>query len=368
MPHIYSIPIPGDKSLEVSGECWGWDGGALVKLGIFSGTFPIQAWNGARQELDGGAFKIGLAISASGAVKGSGALASDKFLDPLLPPPYNVQEEGTRCPGFNCSGVFLAWKWQPTADFKGQITGFEVYLDGKPYKSITDAQARSTPVVPPAGCSKPVRWQVAAVSGTTRSMLSLPFEYDLPHCQAYAVVKFETLDIPWTGDGISDGPCDELEFYYSHSLFQYNGARAGKSIGYGGGGDSTNMGTIMYLQPVQCTKDAPPYTFAQLGSGFGVQNPDMLIIPIPETKIRLYVGIGFWDQDDNDLNDLFGNRTLVHEYPDLQSAVKALGCGQEFRDPVVGYQIDDTGDTAISYSLTIYPNPCGDAPQDIPLP
>jgi hypothetical protein len=49
LPHTFSIPIPGDKSLEVSGECWGWAGGALVKLGTFSGTFPMQTWNGARQ-------------------------------------------------------------------------------------------------------------------------------------------------------------------------------------------------------------------------------------------------------------------------------------------------------------------------------
>ncbi len=369
VPQTFSIPIPGDQSLEVSGECWGWAGNALVKLGTFSGTFPIQAWNGARQELDGGAYKIGLSISASGLVKVSGALAYDKFPDPLLPPPYNVQEAGTRCPGFSCSGVFLSWEWQPSTGFKGQITGFDIYLDGKPYKSVPDPQARSTPVVPPAGCGKPVRWQVAAVSGTTRSMLSLPFEYDLPPCQAYAVVKFETLDIPWTGDGISDGPCDELEFFHILTL-RGNYDMQQKFFGTGGGSyaHAFNIGFVMYLQPIQCTKEGSPYTFSQLGYGYGIQNPDKFIVTIPETKIKITVGTVFADQDDVGQNDFFGQRGLVHEYPDLQAAVKALGCGQRFRDPLEGYRSEDTGDTAVTYTLTVYPNPCGDVPQGIPLP
>jgi hypothetical protein len=124
----------------------------------------------------------------------------------------------------------------------------------------------------------------------------------------------------------------------------------------------------MYLQPIQCTKDAPPYTFAQLGSGFGIQKPDTFIVSIPETKIKITVGTFFGDQDDVGQNDGFGHRGLIHEYPDLQAAVKELGCGKTFRDPPDGYLIEDTADTAVSYTLTVYPNPCGDIPQGIPLP
>lgn len=384
LPHTFSIPIPGDKSLEARGECWAWAGGALVKLGTFNGAFPIQAWNGTRQELDGGSFKIGMAISALGSVKVSGAPAYDKFPDPLLPPPYNVQEEGTRCPGFSCSGVFLTWKWQPSTAFKGQVTGFDIYLDGKLYKSVTDPQARSAPVIPPSGCGKPIRWQVAAVSGTTRSMLSLPFEYDLPPCQAYAVVKFETLEIPWTGDGISDGPCDELEFYYELGLSSNIGHQK-KYFGWGGdetkGCDAITLGifptnglfctggSILYLLPIQCTKDSPPYSFAALGNWFEVQNPDTLIVPIPNKNIRVEVGTFFYDHDgDGNPNDHFGVRWLKHDYPDLQSAVKELECGKTFRDPPEDFRIEDHADTAVTYTLMVYPNPCGAVPQGIPLP
>lgn len=383
LPHTFSIPIPGDNSLEVSGECWAWAGGTLVKQGTFKGAFPMQDWNGTRQEMDGGAFKIGMAISALGAVKVSGALAYDKFPDPLLPPPYNVKEEGAKCPSFNC-GAFLTWKWQPSAAFKGQLTGFDLYLDGKLYKSVTDPQARSALVIPPSGCDKPVRWQVAAVSGTMRSMLSLPFEYDLPPCQAYAVVKFETLDIPWTGDGISDGPCDELEFYYELGLSSNTGHQQ-KSFGWGGdetkGCDAIMLGifptnglfctggSIMYLLPIQCTKDSPPYTFAELGNWFEVQNPDTLIVPIPNQNIRVKVGTFFYDHDsDGNPNDHFGFRWLNHEYPDLQSAQNDLGCGKKFRDPMEGYRIEENADTAITYTLSVYPNSCADVPQGIPLP
>jgi len=382
-PHVFSVPIPADNSVEVSGECWGWAGSALVKLGTFSDKFPIQAWNGARQVLDGGAFQIGMAVSPLGAANPGGAQVYDYIPDPLLPPPYGVQEEGTRCPGSTCSGVFLTWKWQSSPAFKQQITGFEIYLDGKSYKTVTDPTARSTPVAPPAGCGKPVRWQVAAVAGTVRSMLSLPFEYDLPACQAYAVVKFETLEIPWTGDGLSDGPCDEIQMYYELAMTSSYGL-AVKVFGWGGEESGINQvfiaffptniffyvgsGSLMELLSIRCTKDAPPYTFAALGSAFGVENPDTLIVSLPESTINIGIRTFFYDQDSDSANDHFGFRVLDHNYPDLQSAQKDLGCGKTFRDPPQSFRIEDNADTAIRYTLTVYPNPCGVVPQGIPLP
>ena len=39
-----------------------------------------------------------------------------------------------------------------------------------------------------------------------------------------------------------------------------------------------------------------------------------------------------------------------------------------FRGPPDGYRIEDDADTAISYTLTAYPNACGAVPQGIPLP
>ena len=382
-PHVFSVPLPADNSVEVSGECWGWAGSTLAKLGNFSGVFPIQTWNGGRLVLDGGAFQFGMAISPLGAVNPGGAQVYDYFPDPLLPSPYDVLEEGTRCPGFNCAGTFLSWKWKPSPAFKQPISGFEIYLDGNAYKTVSDPTARSIPVSPPTGCGKSVRWQVAAVAGTVRSMLSLPFDYDLPACQAYVVVKFETLEIPWTGDGISDGPCDELQLYYELGLSSGYG-NAFKEFGWGGSESGldpvvaaffpTNAlftlgsGSIMELLSIRCTKDAPPYTFAAMGSAFGVQNPDTLINSIPQSNISIEVGTFFYDQDSDSANDHFGFRILKHNYPDLQAAQTDLGCGKTFRDPPTGYRIEDTADTAVSYTLTVYPNPCGVVPQGIPLP
>lgn len=374
LPTTYSVPNPIDSSLEASGECWAWAGGSLVKMGIFKGSFSKQTWNGSRQEIDGGVFKIGLSISAQGSAKLSGALTYDKFPDPLLPPPYNVLEQGTRCPGASCSGVYLTWDWQPDSPSKTLITGFDIYLNGNLYKSVTDPQARSTPVVPPAGCGKQIRWQVASVAATTRSMLSLPFEYGLPPCQAYAVVKFETLDIPWTGDGIYDGPCDELDLYYSLTV-QGNYGRQQKIYGYGGESsyptifNAIGKGFILGLKPITCTKDTPPYTFAELGSWFSIPYPDTLIVPISDTNIIINIMTYFYDYDSYGGNDLFGMRLLSHTYPDLQNAVHELGCGgKKFRDPWDGYQVEDTADTSIRYTIIVYPNSCNDVPPGIPLP
>jgi hypothetical protein len=269
--------------------------------------------------------------------------------------------------------------------FTKPITGFEIYLDGKSYKTVNDPKTRSSSVTAPAGCGKRVRWQVAAVAGTVRSMLSLPFEYDLPSCYGYAVVKFETLDIPWTGDGtFSDGPCDELQLYYELALGSSGGGGQRKQFGWGGDESGANpvligffptaglfyvgSGSVMELIPIRCTKGAPPYTFAQLGHSFGIPNPDMLIATIPLAKIDLWVGTFFWDQDSGSPNDPFGFRWLKHSYPDLQAAQKELGCGKTFRDPPQDYRQEDDADTAVSYTVTVYPNSCGNAPQGIPLP
>jgi hypothetical protein len=105
-----------------------------------------------------------------------------------------------------------------------------------------------------------------------------------------------------------------------------------------------------------------------MGSAFGVQNPDTLINSIPQSNISIEVGTFFYDQDSDSANDHFGFRILKHNYPDLQAAQTDLGCGKTFRDPPTGYRIEDTADTAVSYTLTVYPNPCGVVPQGIPLP
>jgi len=35
-PHTFGVSIPSDGALEISGECWGWSGASLNKIGVFS--------------------------------------------------------------------------------------------------------------------------------------------------------------------------------------------------------------------------------------------------------------------------------------------------------------------------------------------
>jgi hypothetical protein len=78
----FVVPIPGDESLEVEGECWGWSGGKLSEIGTLSGEYPRQTWDGARITLAGSGLQIGLTIKPlEGALDTSGLTTTFSYDD-----------------------------------------------------------------------------------------------------------------------------------------------------------------------------------------------------------------------------------------------------------------------------------------------
>ncbi|MBI4675831.1 MAG: hypothetical protein HY741_29680, partial [Chloroflexi bacterium] len=190
--------------------------------------------------------------------------------------------------------------------------------------------------------------------------------------------KFLTLEIPWTNEGWG-GKCDELEVYYDLGIAAWGDGKSystQKNFGWGGekcqGPTIFNCigdpGYLMQLKRIICQDVPYYYTFQQLGGGFGVPYPDTLVVPMPDKDISIRVGTNFYDHDQGD-DDAFGKHRAEHKYPDLQSAQKELGCGgKTFRNPENVFLIDDDADTAINYTLTVYPNACSDFPLGVPLP
>lgn len=56
------LSIPEDGRLDLEGECWGWSGKTLHRLGTFAGKFPSATWDGARRSVEGTGFQIGIAV------------------------------------------------------------------------------------------------------------------------------------------------------------------------------------------------------------------------------------------------------------------------------------------------------------------
>ena len=180
-----AFALPSDGKLDVSGECWGWTGKALTKLGPFSGSFASDTWNGQVQSIDGQGYKINLSMATVGSLKlNSGQGVTYGFIDNLIPAPYDVKDDTVRCafgPGQCGEGDrYLSWKWQPLPGSSKPISGFKIYLNGQPFADEPGAVSRGTYVTLPATCNLHVSWQVAAVAGSATSLKSLPYEYDLP--------------------------------------------------------------------------------------------------------------------------------------------------------------------------------------------
>jgi len=343
-----TVPIPGDGSLDIAGQCWGWSGEALDRLGLFSGKFDASAWDGVRHPLEGGSYQIGVAVAPFGAMQPP--LETYCYNDPSLPVPYDVREEA--CPsskpecnyGWKSPARLLRWKWDGG---QKKITGFVIFQDGVAYSAYhVRADEREYVVSLPGECGRHIKWQVAAVAGEAQSNLSAPFEYDMAECGIYVRVWFDTIRLRDTSDGLCRGCCT-LQAYYNISA---------NTVGKKFWGPN-------FFMPMECGS----YYFRDIAPP-GEPHPDVLTVAMGSDQskpIDLWVRTRFWDHDTWDPNDDFGRHTEHYWFPNLQSAQDSLGwAGKTFN---IGTHHDDDADTTVWIRLEVFPNVNDDTPPGWPF-
>jgi hypothetical protein len=337
-----------DGSLDIAGQCWGWSGEALDRLGLFSGKFDASAWDGVRRPLEGGSYQIGVAVAPFGAMQPP--LETYCYNDPSLPVPYDVREEA--CPsskpecnyGWKSPARLLRWKWDGGQE---KITGFVIFQDGVAYSAYhVRADERERVVTLPGECGRHIKWQVAAVAGEAQSNLSAPFEYDMAECGIYVRVWFDTIRLRDTSDGLCRGCCT-LQAYYNISA---------NTVGKKFWGPN-------FFMPMECGS----YYFKEIAPP-GEPHPDVLTVAMGSDQskpIDLWVRTRFWDYDTWSADDDFGRHTEHYWFPNLQSAQDSLGwAGKTFN---IGTHYDSDADTTVWIRLEVYPNVNYDTPPGWPF-
>jgi hypothetical protein len=349
----FAVPIPADDSLEMAGQCWAWAGQSLDKLGTFSVALARETWDGARRPLHGDTYEIGLSVQPTGGGD-NGTRVTYSYQDNTIPAPYGLSEQMLGKAPYKdlypksweqwFLNRRLTWQWTGTQ----QLTGFTIFLNGTKYMSVYGANVREATVTLPALYDQRVRWQVAADVGEAQSPLSQELAYDLPKSQAYIQIELDTIRWLYTCDGCCCGDCSTCEAYGWLSL-RMGGHEAVKACA-----------RLWHPNSVKCGNT---YTFADVCKGgystSGV--PDVLVLPFDkESKdfsFELWVHIldddGKWSS-----SDTIADYRITHSFSSLQHAQSALGCGKQFTER----DSSNDGSSAMTYTLTIYPNSCGDEP------
>jgi LysM repeat protein len=348
----FLLPIPGDEVLKVAGECWGWSGDDLTKLGTFTGGYPRETWDGTRRPLAAENCEIGVTIQPAG---GEETLVAYSYEDPTIPAPFKLREEKIGTEPYRDYDPKLWEQWflnrRLRWDWTGsqQVTGFTIFLNGKEYKTVYGANVRDSTVTLPALYDQRIRWQVAADVGQAQSPLSQELAYDLPKSRAYIQVKFDTIHWLYTCDGCCCGDCSTCEAYGWLSL-DMAGHQAFK--------------LCAYLRKPNSVKCGNTYTFSNLCSTDWILNedvPDVLILPFDKesTNIKIDLWVHIYDDDGwSSGSDTIADYRLSHSFSSLQQAQSVLGCGKQFQER----DSSDDGSSGMSYTLTVFPNSCAQEP------
>ncbi|MCJ7621380.1 MAG: LysM peptidoglycan-binding domain-containing protein [Anaerolineae bacterium] len=372
------VPMPTDGAFDIAGECWGWSGDGLNRLGSFSDRFASETWDGITQWApESGPFRIGMAIKPLGAMDARGAYGSGDIgtpgegtwiteysLDPSLSAPDNLRaEEIPGYPGWRR----LRWDW---AGDEKAINGFILYtkLEGTwtmMWSTMGDeyvSSAMREEVVPVWGCGERDGWRVSAYrrvalsegnwSEPRESELSQPVEYDQPKCQALLQVVFREICLDRTDDGWPGDSCDTLDAYWQISVDDVT-----KSF-YGG----------TSFRPIKCgCQSFSELAESYIWSGIDPQ-PDTIIIPLDPSKLikqgiaqPIVVRTRFWDYDDWGSDDPFGKHAgNINLGDDLKPWELMLGdCTFEVD---MGKMLSEEADTTVKVVASVWPNECGDLP------
>jgi hypothetical protein len=332
------VPIPGDESLEVEGECWGWTGGVLSELGRCSGIYPRQTWDGTRLRLEGGDFAIGVAIKLlAGALDTSGQMTTFSYDDPFMPVPYDVVEDRVR--SFNPVDPMmrsLSWKWDGDPS---TISGFEILLNGAPYNvsgglSLVDPTSRVARVMLPWKCGGHISWQVRAVAGRAQSVLSAltpDNDYDLPNCPQYVMVHFYAISFE-----------EDCDFYPAWWLLVNGQVKEFYAS------CDTDAFTGCLIKGLNLGGNCGPHRFRNWGAGMD-PHPDTIVVPISLDDMNIEIKAAVWDRVSGEMRAAMYQPWTFTSLEDLRYTV---GCGKPSGYWALG--------AALSYELYVFPPPEGE--------
>jgi LysM repeat protein len=345
------LSIPSDGSLEMAGECWGWSGDQLRKLGLFDRSYARDTWNGARQALTSEDYEIGVTLELLG---GDGTRVTYGYEDPSIPAPYNLREEKVGSEPGKWESLKTWEQWYMTRrlrwDWSGSeaVTGFTIYLDGKPYSSVYGASVRQALVTLPAAYDRHIRWQVAADVGSKQSSLSKELAYDLPKSQAYMMVKLDKINWVYTCDGCCCGDCSECEAYGWLAL----------RIGEGEWRPLKRCASLFHSYDVQCGNW---YNFSDMCASSYEDVPDALVIPFSKQATNLTFELWVWIADEDGIwsqYDKIADYHIKHTFSSFQQAQSVLGCGKQYQER----NSSEDGSSSMNYTLTVFPNSCNQYP------
>jgi hypothetical protein len=329
---FFVIPVPKDKSLDLSGVCYGWSGNSLIELGSFSNSLPPDTWNGERQTIQWKSHEIGISVKPR--VVWLGGAIGIGSTNPTLPAPYDLQE-ALRPEAKSVLARTLRWKWD--GDPK-KIDGYVIFLNGKPHTHTFNPKNLEDWVYLPGECGGQIRWQVAAMAGNALSYLSEPIQYDQPPCQAYLRVRFDEIILEST-------TCGTPSSYFHISVRDVT-----RSFW---GGD--------FFKPLKCGRNY----FSDITDGPYEQlyapAPNVITIPLaPDVDIHdigsMWIAAKFWD-DDNDLFASFSEHPAYSYIPKLDE--KWPECEVTY---TTGANVTDSGWVKLTYTMAFYPNTCKDIP------
>ncbi len=348
-PHTFGVSIPADGALNLSGECWGWAGQDLSKLGTFTTSLGSETWDGAPRLLHGGAFDMSLSVLP----QGMGGTRMTYINDANMPEPRNFRLE-YEVDNYNCKlGCWvLRWDFDYPMGWNGY---YDIYWDvTEPFvmdrelghKEGAYSHARyisysgREALVQMFGCEKDIRFVITYYDKDSGQSSNAILYYRLPQCQAWVAVTFDKLELPWTGDGAFSGPCDGLEVYYTLSVNEQ------KRNFWGG----CSFGVGCLVLPLQCGT----HSFKDLAEPID-PNPDTITVDIYTDDVILKIQTWFYDYDWPDGDDIFAPHTQYHYWPTRAHALAELGCGKSFSTDMY---VNGTADSILHYTIKLLPNPC----------
>lgn len=357
-PHSFALAMPKNKSIHISGECWGWAGQDLSKLGSFSTSISGENWDGKPLTLKGGTVEISLSIRPEG-MDSSRTIYADNG---GLPEPYNIKIKFHPQPdiaGCTTSCWVLSWDFKSPPSEYGQWTFNVKYLISDTSSNLPGfwlslkaglkgdvrhlvlAEGGYDAIMKTLGCGAPITFIVEARNLTQYINTEGILATKLLQCPAYITVSFDYIYLPWTGDGFNGGPCDELESYFTIMVDEW-------AKDYWGG---CSFGTGCLLMPLKCDsywfKDIVPQNIPEATT---------FTVPYFADEIKLALGSRFYDYDDYGSDDPFAQHTLYHTWKTRAEAEAELGCsGKHYESEKL---VNDTADSILHYTISISPNPC----------